>query len=283
MTTNPIANVDQHRAWSGPEGEHWAAHADRHDAAVAAHHARLLAAAAIRDGEAVVDLGCGNGQTTCDAASASPAGHALGLDLSRPMLAVAVARAAARGLANVRFLEADVQVHPFEPASFDVAVSRFAISFCGDVAAGLANVGRALRAGGRFATITWTALERNEWLTAVRAICSRGRDLPGPPPAGVGGPFGLGDVARTRAWLADAGFGAIELEEVRLPMVLGTDADAALVFFGSSGPVAGMLGGLDGPDREAARRDLHALFTDRTTERGVELDSSAWLVTATKQ
>src|SRR2546423_11185391 len=84
--TNEIVNVDQAAAWDGPDGEYWAAHQARFDASIGPHHAALMAAAAIAPGEAVLDIGCGNGLTSRDAARATgPTGHVLAVDLSRPM------------------------------------------------------------------------------------------------------------------------------------------------------------------------------------------------------
>jgi SAM-dependent methyltransferase len=279
-----IANVDQARAWSGPEGAHWAAHADRFDAVTAAHHRHLLATAAIAEGEVVLDIGCGSGQTTLDAAiAATPRGHVLGVDLSDPMLAVAAQRAHRRGLAHAEFAHADAQVHPFPWATYDVVLSRFGISFCGDPGAALANVALALRPGGRLAVVSWTALERNPWLTVVRDALARGRELPGPPPPGRGGPFGLGDARRTTDWLAAAGFADVELEELHAPCWFGVDADDAYAFLAGTTPVRGMTAGLDGPDRVASHAALHDVLAAHTTPRGVELGSSAWTITATKR
>ena len=72
-------------------------------------------------------------------------GSALGVDLSAPMLDHARRVAEAEGLTNVSFLQADAQIHPFEPASFDVAVCRTSAMFFADPVAALANIGRALR------------------------------------------------------------------------------------------------------------------------------------------
>src|SRR5688572_25991891 len=126
------ANAEQLRAWDGDEGAYWAANADRYDRAVAAHHGSFLAAAAIGRVDRVLDVGCGTGQLTGDAARAAPAGAALGVDLSSAMLDVGRRRAAAAGLPNVAFEQVDAQVHPFDPASFDVVVSRTGAMFFGD-------------------------------------------------------------------------------------------------------------------------------------------------------
>ena len=111
------SNEDQLRAWDGDEGAYWADHADYFDRSVAAYHRRLLDQAAIQTHDRVLDVGCGTGQTTRDAARVALAGSALGVDLSSRMLDHARRRAAEEGLANATFAQADAQVHAFEPAS----------------------------------------------------------------------------------------------------------------------------------------------------------------------
>src|SRR5687768_13844160 len=109
-----IVNIDQAEAWDGPEGEHWALHHERFDATISPHHGVLITAAAFAPGERVLDIGCGNGLTSRDAARAvGPSGGVLGIDLSGPMLARAQQLAEEEGLDNVRFEKGDAQVHPF--------------------------------------------------------------------------------------------------------------------------------------------------------------------------
>ena len=93
----------------------------------------------------MLDVGCGTGQTTRDAARAASAGSALGVDLSSRMLDYARHRAAEEGVTNVTFAQADAQIHPFEPGAYDVAISRTAAMFFGDHVAAFRNIGRALR------------------------------------------------------------------------------------------------------------------------------------------
>lgn len=89
-------NEEQAAAWDGDEGRQWAQRPAFYDAGVRRHHARLMEAAAVGAADRVLDLGCGNGQTTRDAARAAAAGSAFGVDLSSPM----IDRARARGLAS---------------------------------------------------------------------------------------------------------------------------------------------------------------------------------------
>lgn len=117
MRVDP-SNVDQLGYWDGASGAYWARHATRFDEGVAAYRADFVAAMDLSPDEDVLDVGCGSGETTRDAAAR--ARSALGVDLSGPMLEVARTRSG--GLPNVRFEQADAQIHPFEPV--DVIVSR---------------------------------------------------------------------------------------------------------------------------------------------------------------
>src|SRR5688572_19742771 len=137
MTTTKSVPVDssnlaQLDAWDGNEGDYWADHAERFDRSVAAHHERLLTRADIGVREHVLDVGCGTGQTTRDAARAASAGSALGVDLSSRMLDYAHRRAVEHGVTNATFEQGDAQIHRFEPGAFDVAISRTAAMFFGD-------------------------------------------------------------------------------------------------------------------------------------------------------
>ena len=109
------SNAGQLRAWDGDEGDYWADHAEYFDRSIAAYHQRLMAAAAIGERDRVLDVGCGTGQTTATP-PARPRPAALGVDLSSRMLDVARRRASDEGVANATFVQADAQIHPFEPA-----------------------------------------------------------------------------------------------------------------------------------------------------------------------
>jgi cyclopropane fatty-acyl-phospholipid synthase-like methyltransferase len=76
-----IANVEQAEAWDGDEGAVWAADWASYDDALRHYRHHMSQVAAVRDGERVLDIGCGNGQSTRDAARAAASGSALGIDL----------------------------------------------------------------------------------------------------------------------------------------------------------------------------------------------------------
>jgi len=278
----PVApsNVEQLRAWDGDEGAYWAAHADRFDRSVAAYHQPLLAAAAVRAADRVLDLGCGTGQSTRDAARAASRGSALGVDLSERMLDYARRRAAEEGLRNATFEHVDAQIHPFEPASFDVVTGRLSAMFFGDLEDAFTNVGRAMVPGGRLALTTWQPLSENEWIREISGALAAGRDIPGPPPDGPG-PFSLSTPERVHAVLATAGFTGIELDGTRAGMWFGHDAADAHRFI--VGLMGWMLEGLDDAGRTLADENLRATLRAHESADGVVLGSAAWTITATRR
>ncbi len=268
------SNVDQARAWDGDQGAYWAAHADRFDRSVARYQPRFMAAAGVRPGSTVLDIGCGAGEATRAAARLASDGSALGIDLSAEL--ISVARSRSGGVPNVSFVQGDAQVHPFADAAFDCAISRMGAMFFGDPARAFATIARALRPGSPLTLLTWQPPARNEWLGAFgRALT--GAPVPGPPPDRPG-PYSLSDPSLVRAVLTRAGFDRIEVTGVSEPLVFGRDVDEAHTFV--LGMVGWMLDGRDEADRRAAVDRLRATLADHLTADGVAFPSAGWLVTA---
>ena len=277
-----IVNVEQAANWDGPDGEYWAAHQARFDASIRPHHERLMAAAAIAPGERVLDIGCGNGITSRDAArAAGPEGSVLAVDLSGPMLARAERLAKDDGVANVRFEQADAQVHRFEPGAFDVVISRFGVMFFADPVAAFSNIAGAVRSGGRLALLVWQPVAANEWFTALREALAVGRNLPAPPP-GVPSPFGLADQGFATDVLTRAGFTAVAFEDSVQPFRVGSDAADAYAFVAGLQPVLMMVADLDDAARARALDNLRASVAAHETADGVVFGSSAWVITGRK-
>ena len=272
-------NRQQLRAWDGDEGAYWAENADYFDRSVAAYHRRLFDVAAIARPERVLDVGCGTGQTTRDAARCAVDGEALGVDLSGRMLDHARRRAAAEGLTNVSFEQVDAQVHPFRPDSFDIAISRTGAMFFGDLVAAFTNIARALHPGARLVLTAWQPPRANEWIRAIGGALAAGRYLPATP-AGAPGPFSLSDPDRVRAILTAAGFAGVEVEGATAGMWFGVDrVDAHRFVLGLMG---WMLEGLDDTDRARAVDGLRDTIADHETSDGVVFGSAAWLIRATR-
>src|SRR4051812_13287671 len=123
----------------------------------------LLETAALSPTDCVLDVGCGCGATTLAVAREVSDGHALGVDISKGMIACARERADAAGITNVRFAIDDAQVRQFEP-TFDTVISRFGVVFFADPAAAFSNFRRALKPGGKLVFVTWKSLAENPWM-----------------------------------------------------------------------------------------------------------------------
>ncbi|CAO5234824.1 class I SAM-dependent methyltransferase [Frankia sp. AgKG'84/4] len=271
------SNANQFASWDGEAGAFWVANADRFDEGVGAYRDRFLAAAAIDEAATVLDVGCGSGRTTLDAARHATAGSVLGVDLSAQMLGLARRRAEYEHVTNVTFEQADAQIHPFPAETFDVAVSRHGVMFFGDPLAAFTNLARALRPAGRIVLLTWQPFERNEWLQAFFTCLAAGREIP-VPPSDAPSPFALSDPDRIRLLLNTAGFCDVRVEGLTEPMYFGPDPDEAFQFV--SAQHAGLVRDLD-PDAKGRALDaLRADLAEHHTTRGVRYDSAAWLIQA---
>ena len=246
-----------------------------YDFELRAHNERLRAAVAVESGQRVLDIGCGAGQTTRDAARAAAPGHVLGVDLSVPLLERARALAAAERLGNVTFEHGDAQVHPFARGHFDLAISRFGTMFFSDPLVAFGNIAGALRPRARMVLLVWQSHRRNEWAMAIDGA------LPGSMPASGAGPFSLGDRAATAGVLERAGFNAIHFADVREPVFYGRDSDAAMEFVGQFETTRDALSRLSPTESARALERLRETLEDhRTADAGVAFDSRAWLITA---
>jgi SAM-dependent methyltransferase len=245
-----------------------------YDEELRAHNERLRSAAGIRSGERVLDIGCGAGQTTREAARAAAPGEALGIDVSEAALERARELAAAEGVRNVSFELGDAQTHPFEAGRFDVAISRFGTMFFSDPIAAFGNIARALRPDGRLVAIVWQRHGDNEWAVAIdEAVGSR---------MGEGmNPFSLGDPDVTAPILERAGFGDVRFEDAQEPMFFGSDVAEALEWVTGFSDVQDALDAVAPDARERALQRLREALGARChPDRGVSFVSRAWLVTA---
>ncbi|MGH8079396.1 MAG: class I SAM-dependent methyltransferase, partial [Lysobacter sp.] len=197
--------------------------ADFYDAELSRHNRHLQAAARVGARDRVLDIGCGAGQTTRDAARIAVEASVVGVDTSAQMLEIARSRSVEEGLHNVVFELGDAQYHDFPPAGFDLCISRFGVMFFADPATAFANIARAMRPGGRIAWMVWQSQERNEWSGAIRQALAP----TGTVSADAGNAFSLGDPIIATNLLSAAGFTSIDFVEVHEPVFYGPTVNAA--------------------------------------------------------
>jgi SAM-dependent methyltransferase len=273
-------NSEQLREWDGGTGVHRVRFADFYDVELRRYTDAFRAAADIRSGDAVLDIGCGAGRTTVVAATASGTGAVLGVDISSAQLDLARARGVDEGLTNVSFVRADAQTHPFPRAEFDVAISRFGTMFFADHIAAFRNIAAALRPGGRFVQLVWQQPERNEWTLELQEALNPGR--PAPAPASMLNPFALADSGITEAMLLAAGFSEVHCLDLHEPICYGQDSVIACEAVRGLRSVRQALDALDADDTEAALLRLRRTLAAHQRPDGVWFDARAWLITATR-
>ncbi len=244
-----------------------------YDAELERHQRHLRAALDIGRRDHVLDIGCGAGQSTLEAARAAMEGEALGIDVAADMLAVARRRGAEAGIGNTRFELGDAQVHDFPPAHFDLCISRFGTMFFADPLAAFANIGKAMRPGARLVMMVWQSRERNEWAIGIREVLAS----VGVTPAGASPAFSLADPAVTKGILTVSGFAAVDFADIHEPVFYGPTVDAA---HGAAVDLFLPKDGLADASASKARERLRTLLEAHSTADGVLFDSRAWVVTA---
>jgi SAM-dependent methyltransferase len=245
-----------------------------YDAELSRYQRRLWKAMDVRGDDQVLDIGCGEGLNTREAAKRAVAGSAVGVDISERMLAVA--RRLSEGLPNVRFVHADAEKERFPARTFSLAVSRFGTMFFTDPDAAFANVFHALQPGARLVQLVWQDRKHQEWEAVIRDALADGR------PVSTGKAFSLADPGTLERVLTGAGFADVQVVDVHEPVYYGRDAGAARDAVCGLWAAQDLLADLDPAESERRLQRLHAVLGEHQTADGVWLDSRAWLVTAVR-
>ncbi|HQR88536.1 MAG TPA: class I SAM-dependent methyltransferase [Caulobacter sp.] len=277
----PAANAAQIDYWNAVVGRTWAqfqAQLDRQIAPLGAEALRVLAPA---EGERILDVGCGCGETTLDlAARVGPAGQVTGVDISEPMLAVARSRERPAKGAMPEFLCIDAQTADLGEATFDAVFSRFGVMFFADPTAAFANLHRAVRPGGRLAFVCWRPYAENLWM---RAPMDAAQPLLPPMPASdplAPGPFAFADPQRLRSILEGAGFSGVRIDPFDTSIGGASVKDTLSLTF-QIGPLGSALRAAPHL-AESVGEAVEAVLASHDTPQGVMMPACVWIVQATR-
>jgi SAM-dependent methyltransferase len=124
----------------------------------------LMTCAGLMPGERVLDVGCGTGIVTLDAAArVAPGGDVVGVDLSSRMLAVAQRRAMRERSMNVSFERMNAEQLGLPDSSFNVALCALALMYMPGPERAILEMRRVLRPGGRVVLAVWGERSRCGW------------------------------------------------------------------------------------------------------------------------
>ncbi len=248
------------------------------------HSAKIFPSLDVGEGDRVVDVGCGFGDTAIQFAQrVGPSGSVLGLDCCDGFLEFARADAKAAGVRNVSFVEGDAQSHPFEPVH-DFCFSRFGTQFFENPVVGLRNMRTSLRPGGTMTMIVWRTIDDNPWLGLPKEIVLRYLPPPGEDARTCGpGPFSMANQEMVTKQLEIAGYTDIEFVRVDAPLMVGRTPDDAVGFQIALGPAGEVY--REAGDEAERRRDeidaaLKAELRKHQTPEGIVMDSSSWKISA---
>lgn len=212
--------------------------------------AGLVERAALSTGEVVLDLGCGSGAVSLDAADrVGPGGKVIAFDIAEAF----VSRVADRGghLSQLQTAHGDAQRYDFSGFNCDAVISLFGMMFFDDPKAAFQNIGKALRPGGRMVFATWAGPQHNPWFSVPgRALAEAIPEMPKPDPSAPG-PMAFADAGMVTDLISQAGFEDVSAEEVDTKLTpIGAAADITAMML-AIGPVRGAVSKFAHPDAEA--------------------------------
>jgi ubiquinone/menaquinone biosynthesis C-methylase UbiE len=236
----------------------------------------LIAIAALRPGERVLDVACGTGVVTRLASRlVGAAGTVAGLDINPGMLAVA--RSATPPGMTIAWHEGRAEAMPLPDASFDAVLCQMGLQFVPDKPAALSEMRRVLAPGGRL-ILNAPGPTPQLFLIMREAL---GRHIGAEAAGFVNHVFSLHDRAELQSLMNRAGFRDVSVEadvkSLRLP--------APKEFFWQyvhSTPLAGVVGQVSEERRRILERDVVAQWQEFVKNRGLMLQVRILLATAWK-
>jgi SAM-dependent methyltransferase len=265
-------------SWNGTGGQGWVAAEEVVDPLFQPFNDLLANALAPETGGRVLDVGCGTGSTTVAAARRLGArGSCTGIDIAEPMIAAARLRAQ-REQAQVTFILADAQTHPFQREGFDTFISRFGVMFFDDPVRAFTNLRAAAATGATLRCIVWRSAAENPFMTtAERAAAPLLPGLPTRLPDGPG-QFAFADRKRVEAILIESGWSEANLQPVDVPCAM---PERALVrYLTQLGPVGRLLQQSDDGLRARVIATVRPAFAPYVHGHEVRFTAACWLIGA---
>lgn len=266
--------------WKGEGGEKWVKNIDLLEHHLDELNRILIEHCAVREGENVLDVGCGGGLTSMALAErAGPSGRVLGVDVSPAILEVA--RERGQDVANLDFRLADAGGDDLGKGAFDLITSRCGVMFFEQPLTAFTHLRRHLKSGGRMVFLCWRRFEENPWMGVPAAAAFSVLPPPAPPEGkpdpDAPGPFSLGEEKRLRFLLEEAGFTEFDLIPVDAGVAMGS-LEEAVYLATQLGPAARALEEAAEGERTAALEAIRGALQEYDTPEGVVIPGAGWIV-----
>jgi ubiquinone/menaquinone biosynthesis C-methylase UbiE len=232
----------------------------------------LLDMAGVWPGMRVLDLACGAGSQSIQAARrVGPGGKVVATDISATMLEHARRNAAAAGLDNIETLECAADELAETLAPFDAAICRMGLMLFPSPRAAVEAVRGALKPGARFAALVFTTPANSPLLAQPMAILLRhaGKVPPGPGQPGL---FALGAAGVLERLMTDGGLEAVETRTVRVRLALPGASDAVQLLQEAAGAYRAVVAELDEAARSKAWNEVHEHLKQFESTGGLETE-----------
>jgi SAM-dependent methyltransferase len=236
--------------------------------------AALLELASLSQGESVLDIACGTGLVTFDAAAAvGPDGRIVGTDISGAMVDAARERASQRGASNVEFRRMDAEELAFPDRSFDAVLCALGLMYVPRPEVAAQEMRRVVRPGGRVVAAVWGKRTACGWAPIFPITDAEVRSDVCPLF------FSLGEEEALPRLFADAGFERVEQRRITT-LLCYADADEACDAAFVGGPVALAWSRFDANTRLRVRAKYTEAIEPWRKGRGYEIPGQFVIVSA---
>ncbi len=278
MNVTRQTDDEQTRLWNGLAGRAWVEEQELLDQMFKPFEDLLVEAVLAGSGRRVLDVGCGTGSTTLAVARLLGAkGRCIGIDISEPMITAARARAEREGT-PASFILANAQDHAFEPASFDMIISRFGVMFFDDFVRAFANLRRAAKEHAELRFVAWRSASENPFMTtAERAAAPLLPNIPARRPDAPG-QFAFADQRRVSLILEESGWAEIDIRPIDVTCTLPDKEQVR--YMARFGPVGQVLHEADDQTRTQVIETVRAAFEPYVHGAEVRFTAACWLVSA---
>ena len=250
------------------------------------HSAAIFPTLRVKEGDSVLDVGCGFGDTAIELGRrVGASGRVLGIDCCDAFMDYGRREVAEEGLDNVTFANGDVLFMPFE-AEYDFVFSRFGTMFFSNPVAAMRNMRTAMKPGATMTHIVWRTPDDNPWLSMAKQVVLEFLPPPGEDARTCGpGPFSMANQEMVTAMMKSAGYENIDFERVDAPVLVGKTTQDAVDFQLALGP-AGEVFREAGDEAEEKREAIEAALAEaidaqKKEAEGIVMDSSSWVISAT--